>query len=94
MWGNYSFDARVATAYRRAMARGLWRNTYAATDVEEYWAEATQSWFNCNMHRTVPDGIHGEVSTRDRLKTYDPEISALLREFFGDTPLRYSCPLV
>jgi hypothetical protein len=67
----------------------LWRNTYAATNRMEYWAEATQSWFDCNR---VNDAEHGPIDTREKLVPYDPQVTVLLREVYGDTPWRYAKP--
>jgi alpha-glucosidase len=90
--GNQTYLNRLDSIYQSAMSRGLWANTYSTTSSQEYWAEGVQAWFDCNTFRETPDGVHGPVSTRDRLKAYDPELSALIRDFYGDTPLRYSCP--
>ncbi len=84
-----SFDSRLVAAYEHARAKGLWANTYAATNRMEYWAEATQSWFGCNR---ANDKEHGPIDTRDKLVPYDPEIAVLLREVFGDGPWRYKKP--
>ena len=42
------FDGRLRAAYARAMDKGLWKETYAATNHKEYWAEGVQSYFDCN----------------------------------------------
>jgi hypothetical protein len=55
----------------------------------EYWAEATQSWFDCNR---ANDNEHGPIDTREKLKPYDPDIAKLLTEVYGDTPWRYIRP--
>lgn len=82
---------RLSKLYEQAMAEGLWANTYAATNVQEYWAEATQSWFDCNTPRD--DGrIHNGIWNRDKLKEYDPRIAEFLAETFGDGSWRYSKP--
>jgi len=84
-----TFDGRLRTAYQTAMDRGLWRNTYAATNRHEYWAEGVQSWFDDNAQ---PDALHNDVRTRVRLKEYDPGLAALCKEVFGDKPWRYVRP--
>src|SRR5262249_1312310 len=33
------FDARLRETYQKAIDKGLWKGTYAATDHKEYWAE-------------------------------------------------------
>mgnify|MGYP002622619607 CR=1 FL=1 len=82
---------RLSELYDQAMDEGLWANTYAATNVQEYWAEATQSWFDCNTSRD--DGrIHNGIWNREKLKEYDPRMAEFLTETFGDGTWRYSKP--
>ena len=81
-----SFDKRLAVTFNAAKQKGLWRDTYAMTNKEEYWAEGTQSWFDTNR---ANDNEHNHVDTRDKLKKYDPSLAALLTEIFGDTNWRY-----
>src|SRR5262249_46349780 len=42
------FDGRLKETYSRAMDKELWKDTYAATNAAEYWAECVQSYFDCN----------------------------------------------
>jgi cyclophilin family peptidyl-prolyl cis-trans isomerase len=84
------FKDRVRAAYGRAMEAGLWRRTYAATDVEEYWAEGVQNWFDNNRQN---DAQHNAVNTRVELKEYDPALAALCAEVFGEIPWRYAKPM-
>src|SRR5205823_5835380 len=72
-----------------AMRQGLWKNTYAATNRSEYWAEGVQSYFDCNQRR---DPQHNGVVTREQLQKYDPRLSALAAEVFKDNPWRYTRP--
>jgi hypothetical protein len=78
------FDERLKKAYADAMAAGLWKNTYAATDHKEYWAEGVQSWFNVNMEAKLPNGIHNHVNTHKELKEYDPVLYALIAEWLPE----------
>ncbi|MBL9173793.1 MAG: peptidylprolyl isomerase [Verrucomicrobiales bacterium] len=84
-----TFDARLAAAYHSATNRGLWRNTYAATSRHEYWAEGVQSWFDNNR---ANDALHNDISTRAKLRAYDPALAALCAEVFGDGAWRYHKP--
>ncbi len=81
------FESRLRKAYDEALRNGLWTNTYAATNKEEYWAEGVQSWFDTNREH---DSEHNHVDTRAELKQYDPALATLLEEVFGDTEWRYS----
>ena len=84
-----TFDQRLQDAYKAALAEGLWKNTYAATNRSEYWAEVTQSWFDTNR---ANDNQHNDISTREKLKAYDPRVARLLTEVYGDGSWRYQRP--
>ena len=86
------FVARLDDAYAEALAAGLWSDTYAASDINEYWAEGVQDWFDANRDADPPNGVHNHVNTREELWDYDPRLAALIREVFGDQPWRYSYP--
>ncbi len=85
-----TFDRRLRETYKEALAAGLWKGTYAATDRGEYWAEGVQSWFDTN--RPKPDAQHNHVDTREELKEYDPKLAALIEEIYGDRAWRYVRP--
>ena len=84
-----TFDTRLQKAYEKAMAAGLWKNKYAATNRFEYFAEGVQSWFGNNREN---DHDHNHVNTRVELIEYDPTLAAFCREVFGDTKLTYTKP--
>jgi cyclophilin family peptidyl-prolyl cis-trans isomerase len=84
-----TFDERLAKSFHSATNRGLWKSTYAASNREEYWAEATQSWFDNNR---ANDALHNDIDTRDKLKRYDPGVAALCLEVYGDLEWRYHKP--
>jgi hypothetical protein len=83
------FDARLKTAYEQAMRDGLWKNTYAATNYKEYWAEGVQDWFDCNLTNAHE---HNHVGTREALQKYDPRLAKLMVEVFKDNDWRYTRP--
>ena len=85
-----TFDARLQAAFQGATNRGLWRGTYAGSNRQEYWAEATQGWFDDNREN---DALHNHVNTRRELKAYDPAVAALCREVYGDGAWRYQRPM-
>ncbi len=86
--GGAEMVPRLRIAYEDALAAGLWRKTYAAENVQEYWAEGVQSWFGLND----PAGrLHNGVNTRAELEAYDPVLAGLIAEVFGDTTVANSC---
>jgi alpha-glucosidase len=70
------WSAKLGQTYRNAVAKGLWKNTYAASNQAEYWAEIAQSYFDCNR---VNNWNHGPIATREQLKQYDPDGYELVR---------------
>lgn len=83
------FDRCLTAAYESAMARGLWKGTYAATNAAEYWAEGVQDWFDDNREN---DALHNHVNTRAELMEYDSGLAALCAEVFGANDWRYVKP--
>lgn len=84
-----TFQDRLEEVFGRAKLKGLWKGKYAGTNPSEYWAEAVQSWFNCNREN---DNDHNHVNTREELKAYDPELASLVESAFGDGNWRYKKP--
>jgi hypothetical protein len=74
---------RLGEVYRRVVGKGLWKNTYTASNTAEYWAEICQSYFDCNR---INNWNHGPIGTREQLKLYDPEGYDLVRTTFNLTP--------
>jgi len=71
-----AWRGRLGQTYRSAIGKGLWKNTYAASNPAEYWAEIAQSYFDCNR---VNNWNHGPVGTREQLQSYDPDGYDLVR---------------
>ncbi len=76
------FDKELETLRQRAIAKGLWKDTYAISNKEEYFAEGVQSFFNCNRYSETPNGVHNSINRRAKLKAYDPELYTLLARYF------------
>mgnify|MGYP002223814976 CR=1 FL=1 len=75
-----SFLNRLKVAYANAMSKSLWKNTYAATNWDEYWAEGVQDWFDANLYH--PNHDHNHIYTQAQLRRYDPQLAQLLSEVF------------
>jgi hypothetical protein len=72
--------AEVEAAYAAALAEGLWKDEYASTTVQEYWAEGTQFWFNSN--RLAVFGGRRVLNHAD-LQAYDPRLATVLAKAYG-----------
>jgi predicted metalloprotease with PDZ domain len=74
---------RLAQTYKNALANGLWKNAYTASNPAEYWAEICQSYFDCNR---VNNWNHNSIGTREQLKLYDPAGYDLVKATFRLKP--------
>lgn len=88
---NANFNEQLQLALDNAKAEGKWKDTYAATNFWEYWAEGVQSWFNVNADVPEPDGKHNFVNTRKELKEYDLAFYNILDEYFEEIEFDLSC---
>lgn len=71
---------QVDAAYASARTKGLWKDEYASTSVDEYWAEGSQFWFDSNRlaafdGRRILD--HGDLAK------YDAKLYAALGKAYG-----------
>jgi len=83
------FRADLKEAYEKGIAEGLWKNTYSATNKDEYFAEGVQMYFDCARSASPANGVHNEICNREGLKTYDPRLYNLVDREFGGNPWRY-----
>lgn len=73
--------SRVEQAYAAAVKQGRWKNEYAITNVDEYWAVGTQFFFNSG--RIVAINRVRILSNLD-LALYDPALSNVLHAAYGE----------
>jgi len=86
-----TFNSQLQEKLDAALANGKYDNTYAATNIWEYWAEGIQNWFNVNAEVEKPDGKHNWVNTRDDMKKYDPGLYTLISKYFSKFEGNPSC---
>jgi hypothetical protein len=86
--------ASFEDAYEQSvMSDGLWSNTYATTNADEYMAEGVQSFYNANMEGSSGgDGIHNTINTRAELEDYDVRLYNLLATHFSTRTTSFPCP--
>jgi|GEM_PF-1659543 len=87
------FDKELEGVYKEAIAKGLWANTYAASNYIEYWAEGVQDWFDVNKESIPSNGIHNSINTREELKAYDPKLYELISRYFNVPARKVSCQI-
>jgi photosystem II stability/assembly factor-like uncharacterized protein len=81
------FDGRLREIFKAATDGGLWKDTYAASNHSEYWAEGVQSYFDCN--NPPNKGVHNDINTREELEKYDKRLFDLVDETFKKPAFRY-----
>ncbi|MCQ2134493.1 MAG: hypothetical protein MJY88_05960 [Bacteroidales bacterium] len=77
-----SINDKLEALLAKAREEHRFDNTYAQTDIAEYWAEGVQDWFNVNAEMPYSDGKHNWVNTREELKAYDPGLYELIAQYF------------
>jgi dipeptidyl aminopeptidase/acylaminoacyl peptidase len=77
------FGRKLNRNFSTAVAKGLWKNTYAGSNPAEYWAETVTMYFDCERPN---NWNHGPIYSREQLKLYDPDQYALIRQTFNLTP--------
>jgi hypothetical protein len=87
------WDQRLRAAYDAALDAGLWADTYAATNFEQYWAEGVQGFYDANREVASPDPdrLHNETNTRVELRAYDPALATIIAEYVPDDAWRPAC---
>lgn len=75
-----TFEDRLRAAYQSARGAGLFQNTYAMENEQEYWGEGVQNWYYTNLESATPNGIHGPIDKREELEAYDPVLYDLIGE--------------
>ena len=73
--------ARFDEQFHRSLEAGCWRNSYAGSNPDEFFAELTMWYFGTHgdLHMTGPKPDNGPQG----LKKYDPEAFALLDDFYS-----------
>ncbi|HUD45425.1 MAG TPA: hypothetical protein VMR33_01285 [Candidatus Baltobacteraceae bacterium] len=74
------FDHRLQEIYANAMARGMWKGTPAINDRVEYWAEGVLAYFDASGAGDPPNDQPHPIITREQLRSYDPDLCALVEE--------------
>lgn len=92
-YANPPLHRKIADTFAKPSVKALWVNTYANTNVNEYFAEISQSWFGANRRGPAGgNGTHNDLSSRGDLLARDPDSSALMLEVYGNSAIEYQCP--
>jgi hypothetical protein len=79
-----SLSNELWAVYENAYNTGLWPNTYAMGNIDEYFATLTSVWFD-NMAEKPDwnDGVRSPINTRAELKEYDPMAYAFFAKIYN-----------
>lgn len=71
---------RIREQYARSLGAGLWLDSYAATNPQEYWAELSMWYFGAHGDRRMKGPPPADGA--DGLRRYDPAGYALLDDLY------------
>jgi hypothetical protein len=77
---DIEFDHKLRKIHEDALSKGLWKGTPAARSRVEYWAAGVEAYFDAAGAGQPPNLADRPITTREALKTYDPELYALVDE--------------
>lgn len=70
-------------AYENAYLSGLWPNTYAISNSDEFFATLSAIWFNVMAEKPDwNDGVRSPINTRAELQEYDPQSYAFFAKIY------------
>lgn len=83
-----SLSEEFWTVYENAYNTGLWPNTYAISNIDEYFATLTAIWFNNMAEKSDwSDGVRSPINTREELKAYDPVAYEYLAKIYDQVAM-------
>lgn len=89
-------EPRIVALYGAARTKTAYRDTYALTNADEYWAEGVQDFFDASRAAYGPggggDGYDGPIASRETLRTEDPGLYTLIAEVFSEMAWSPTCP--
>lgn len=74
MMADQSLANEYQMVYRHAVAAGLWPDSYAISNSDEFFATMSAIWFNVMNESNASDtwdGVRGPINTRKELYNYD-----------------------
>ncbi|MEL7977851.1 hypothetical protein AAG589_18435 [Isoptericola sp. F-RaC21] len=78
-----SLSDELYDAYENSWATGRWPNTYAISNIDEYFATLSAIWFDVMAEKPDwSDGVRSPINTRAELKEYDPQAYELLAKVY------------
>lgn len=82
------FDQEWTQAYNNAVSSGLWDNTYAQTNKQEYFSVCLQTYYEVGYPFVTEingDGNWNSIVTRSQFAQYDPTMYAIIDSRFNSS---------
>jgi hypothetical protein len=80
---DIEFDERLKQLYEAAMSKNLWKGASAVHDRVAYWAAGVLAYFDATGQDAAPHDAPHPITTREALKSYDPDLFALVHEIMA-----------
>jgi hypothetical protein len=78
-----SLSDELYAVYEHAYNTGLWPNTYAISNIDEYFATLSSIWFDAMAEKPDwSDGVRSPINTRAELQAYDPAAYAFFAKVY------------
>ncbi|MCI0456173.1 MAG: hypothetical protein L0Z62_04230 [Gemmataceae bacterium] len=77
---DIEFDHKLRKLHEEARSKGRWKGTPAGHDRVEYWAAGVEAYFDAAGSGQAPHLADRPITTREVLRTYDPDLYALVDE--------------
>ena len=73
--------SRIEQQHKKSLEKGLWKNSYAGSNANEFFAELSMWYFGTHgdLHMTGPKPENGP----EGLRKYDPEAYSLIDDFYS-----------
>ena len=77
---DVDFGNKVKELFEAARQKDRWKGTAGVHDPVSFWASGVLAYFDATGQDAAPNDAAYPISTRERLKEYDPDLWALVHE--------------
>jgi predicted metalloprotease with PDZ domain len=77
---DVEFDRKLQKLHEDALKKERWKGTAAARHRVDYWAAGVEAYFDAAGAGHAPNDADRPITTREVLRTYDPDLYALVDE--------------
>ena len=77
---DVQFDERLKELFEKSTAAGKWKGTSAIHDRVAFWTAGVLAYFDATGQDAAPGDAPHPITSRELLKSYDPDLFALVHE--------------